>query len=242
LIEHYLEATKDEMTRRRDLVYQCAWLAVPTISEDDITVILDGDEDLLERVASDLDVYATLNNISMTEPGDAPLWSLARFISIHGPGWLVHCSDESFCSFERGVEDIGKLGLTTYLPMYYKERPGYNVAFELDGFERYGMSRGRCKYGNKVYLVHVPKYADIWNYADEEPQAVFWGQYAEVVVSVYVDGGDYIVSDPWYDVNEERYLEAHPDSDDDLEEEREFENLEEAVDWLEERREMAGVP
>jgi len=92
-------------------------------------------------------------------------------------GWLVHCTDADAASVIqdfRGVDDISRLGLTTYLSDRERENPGFGFGFEARSFPRY-LRRGRCPYGDTLLLLKVPDYLVTNHSGDEEDQAIFWG-------------------------------------------------------------------
>jgi hypothetical protein len=128
------------------------------------------------------------------DPTELPLFTCARMTE-HSPlpDWIVHASNEygiEYNGFQRGVDDIDKLCLTTHLGDFWKKGPGYNFAFTLRDYDRYGTEWGRPKYGKYLYLVRAP-YVRIWHEGDNEPQAIFWGPDAHEIWRIYGSEGDY---------------------------------------------------
>jgi hypothetical protein len=244
LIE-YLKMSDEE--KALDLLYSQGWYvltytrAVEDTVEDDLVPIcireeltnLDKDEILeeqlsegaLKAVAAHLDIYDVIIAMNRYDPGEAPTWSSVDLLSTEVKyGWLVHASDKADdiynSGFERGVCDLTKLALTTYLSDFEKCSPGYNFALEPDSFEVHGFDRwGKFKYGKGLVVFKAP-YVLIWHTGDSEPQAIFWGPDATDIWRVWQDGGDYVVT---------------IEDDDGYGEDFFFESLEDLVDVLEKK-------
>ncbi|RLI70089.1 hypothetical protein DRO91_07115 [Candidatus Heimdallarchaeota archaeon] len=118
-----------------------------------------------------------LSSISGWEE-EAPTWTFLDFNRMIKPGtWLVHFSknaDEiALHGFEKGVQDMTKLGLTTYLPWYEKQWAGYNFAFTADSrHARWAANQG--KYGNEAVMFQSAG-VEASHWGDEEDQVIFWG-------------------------------------------------------------------
>lgn len=240
----YLQMSDDE--KALDLVYSQDWYVqhytdavLDTINDDRVPehireelIALDEDEPLssqvseeaLEAVATHLDVWEVLSILDRNDPGEAPTWSAVDLVSPEvRHGWLVHASDEAddidASGFERGVCDLTKLALTTYLSDFEKCSPGYNFAFEPDSFERHGLRWSEPKYGKGLVVFRAP-YVLTWHSGDNEPQAIFWGPDATDIHRVWLDDGEYVVT---------------VDDDEGYGEDVAFDSLPELVDYLEER-------
>lgn len=172
--------------------------------------------------------YQVLESVTQLGPEHAPSWGYFDDQTFRYPkgGWLVHCTDADFSSVVRdfrGVGQIDRLGLTTHLSRVDRqEREAFGFAFEPDAFARYGLSRGRCKYGRTMLLLKVPDYLVAWHYSDEEPQALFWGPDIEAGLVFEGSRGDWGLPDG--DALAEEHGLEYPGP---------FEELYDLVGWLE---------
>lgn len=128
-----------------------------------------------------------------------PTWNYVDYRSIVKNQWLIHFSDSSQNiyhdqKFSNGVYDYTRLGLTKHLPDSEKDFGGYNFAYLLSDYNRYGRDRGRWKYGKEA-VVFKASGVQVWHYGDQEPQVIFWGPSAFDIVYIREDRntGDYYV-------------------------------------------------
>lgn len=128
-----------------------------------------------------------------------PTWNYVSYESIVKNQWLIHFSDDAQYialeqKFSLGVYDYTRLGLTTHLPESEKEGGGYNFAYLLSDYKRYGKERSRWKYGKEAVLFKASG-VKVWHYGDQEPQVIFWGPSAFDIVCIREDKntGDYYV-------------------------------------------------
>lgn len=129
-------------------------------------------EELMDDAAKDEAAEVLMQH----DPHEAPTWA---HLSAWKPRllppstWLVHWSrnadDVAEHGFRRGVEDIDRLGLTTYLGQSAKSRPGYNFAFQLHN----GANDDR-KYGDAC-VVFQSAGLEAYHGGDDEDQVIFWG-------------------------------------------------------------------
>lgn len=103
--------------------------------------------------------------------------------------WLVHFSDNAsniaLNGFTYGIDEMDRLGLTTWFTDKAKDRGGYNFAFEARSRHAEFAAYGR-KYGMNAVLfqnsgVHCT------HYGDEEDQVIFWGADVKPKRIVYLD-------------------------------------------------------
>lgn len=84
-----------------------------------------------------------------------------------------------------GVSEIEKLGLTTSLGEFDKKYGGYNFAYTLGDFKKYGRSDytrgGGWKYGKEAVIFNASG-VKLWHHGDEEPQVIFWGATAKNII------------------------------------------------------------
>ena len=128
-----------------------------------------------------------------------PTWKYVDYRSIVKNQWLIHFSDDAEDiyrdqKFNRGVYDYTTLGLTKHLSDSTKNYSGYNFAYLLNDYIRYGRNRGRWKYGKEAVLFKASG-VKVWHYGDEEPQVIFWGPSAFDIVCIreHQSSGDYYV-------------------------------------------------
>lgn len=135
------------------------------------------------------------------EPEEQPSWRYLDAISIVKNQWLVHGTDDKNLrdikrqGFIKGVDDLTKLGLTTWFSGDdgIKSYPGYNFAYTVDDFKRYGYSsRGGLTYGSGI-VVFKASGLRCWHRGDGEHQTIFNGKTATDICPVY----PVIGSDDW---------------------------------------------
>ena len=114
--------------------------------------------------------------------------------------WLVHGTSEMDAMFMakkgfiRGVKDWTKLGLTTWFDGRSAEKRagGYNFAYTIEDFERYGIDGsgiGEVKYGDGTILVFRASGIRSFHSSDGEMQTIFNGKTARDIVPVYATMG-----------------------------------------------------
>jgi len=122
---------------------------------------------------------AVVEKMMQHEPEDAPTWahmSLQDSKLLPRNTWLVHFTDHPYDiasqGFTIGMDQMDKLGLTTYYKNAAKEG-GYNFAFIAKSRDaEFAASKG--KYG-KFAVVFQNSGVHAYHYADEENQIIFWG-------------------------------------------------------------------
>ena len=82
---------------------------------------------------------------------------------------------------------MDKLGLTTNLSDFDKKYGGYNFAYLLKDFDRYGVSSGsyanRYKYGSDAVVFNASG-IKLWHHGDQEPQVIFYGKTAQNIIPI----------------------------------------------------------
>ncbi len=118
-------------------------------------------------------------NPNLTNNADTPSYFFFDYQGIVKNQWLIHFTDQAYDivrdGFTVGVDDLSRLGLTVFLNQRAKPG-GYNFAYTLDAFERYGRreSEHSWKYGREAVLFRASG-LELWHSGDEEPQVIFWG-------------------------------------------------------------------
>lgn len=104
--------------------------------------------------------------------------------------WLIHftkfedAKNIAKTGFSMGTSDMKRLGLT-YQRTADKGLGGYNFAYTLDDYEKYGSRDGGIpyKYGNSI-LMFKASGVKFWHKTDTEPQVIFWGNYARDIIPI----------------------------------------------------------
>lgn len=90
--------------------------------------------------------------------------------------------------FKFGVGDMTKLGLTTHLGDVEKKYGGYNFAYTLNDFIKYGKSNNfygsGYKYGSEGVIFRASG-IKLWHYTDEEYQVIFYGNTAKNIIPIF---------------------------------------------------------
>lgn len=107
--------------------------------------------------------------------------------------WLIHFTQDANAivrdGFKYGVDDITKLGLTTHLGEFDKKYGGYNFAYTLNDFQKYGTSsygnwtKSGYKYGKEAVIFKASG-IKVWHHGDGEPQVIFYGNTATNIIPI----------------------------------------------------------
>jgi hypothetical protein len=105
--------------------------------------------------------------------------------------WLIHftknADDIAKQGFKYGVGEMEKLGLTTSLGEFEKKYGGYNFAYTLRDFERYGAAGyNKYKYGDEAVIFNASGIR-LYHHGDEEPQVIFYGNTARNIIPIIND-------------------------------------------------------
>jgi len=111
--------------------------------------------------------------------------------------WLIHFTDEAESiakeGFKFGMDDYEKLGLTKWLGDFDKKYGGYNFAYTVGDFKRYGyVSNGEYHYGSQA-VVFRSSGIKTFHSGDGEPQVIFWGKMARDIVPIIKEYDNWIV-------------------------------------------------
>lgn len=138
------------------------------------------------------------HNLQAYDDMDYPSWSFFGSPQFITNQWLIHFTSDADSiaqdGFIYGVNDIDKLGLTVFLNDDDKQEGGYNFAFTIYDYERYGGNRyGRgWKYGKEAVVFQAAG-IKAYHYGDEEPQVIFSGETARNIIPIVVDDGNYSI-------------------------------------------------
>jgi hypothetical protein len=122
--------------------------------------------------------------IMQHDPASAPStdhMSLSRDRLLSRETWLVHFTDDpwsvQYTGFTYGIDQMDRLGLTTWFKQEAKKYGGYNFAFEA-GSRHSINAASQHKYGKHAVLFQNSG-VKVYHYGDEEDQVIFWGQDVE---------------------------------------------------------------
>lgn len=170
-------------------------------------------------------LFEKVNNHRLNiEESEYPAWSFLANPKLIKNQWLIHFTEDADGiaknGFIYGVDDVDKLGLTTHLSDFNKKYGGYNFAYELSDFIRYGKTNRswqsqEYKYGKEAVIFRASG-VKLWHYSDEEPQVIFYGKTATNIIPI--TGGE----DKKYGVHSSRNNELLYESDD----------MEDIVNWI----------
>jgi hypothetical protein len=138
-------------------------------------------------------------------PEEKPSWKYLKAEEIVKNQWLVHGTDKKNLldikrqGFIKGVDDLTKLGLTTWFSGDddMKSRSGYNFAYTVDDFKRYGYNRYSSDWGltyGNALVVFRASGLRCWHKGDGEYQTIFNGKTATDICPVHrLDSGEWAI-------------------------------------------------
>lgn len=145
-------------------------------------------KEMFDKYADHL--YERISDHTLPIPeAELPTWSYfddtAKLVKNQ---WLIHFTDDADGiardGFKYGVSDMTKLGLTTSLGEFEKKYGGYNFAYKLSDFRRYGgHSDSRFKYGKEAVIFRASG-LQLWHHGDQEPQVIFYGNTAQNIIPI----------------------------------------------------------
>lgn len=98
--------------------------------------------------------------------------------------WLIHLTNDAEEiareGFKYGVDDLTKLGLTSYFKREYKKIGGYNFAFTLNDFSKYWK---KGDYGGEAVIFNASGIR-VFHNGDEEYQVIFKGSTATNIIPI----------------------------------------------------------
>jgi hypothetical protein len=173
--------------------YICMWLEendyLETVSSvlgeeiDDASTLEEYEPDVFYKLPAVIQkecAEATVEYVMQHDPADAPTWahmSLKNNKLLPRNTWLVHFTNHPYDiasqGFTIGMDEMDKLGLTTYYSNKAKQG-GYNFAFIANSRDaKFAASKG--KYG-KYAVVFQNSGVHAYHSSDEEDQVIFWGK------------------------------------------------------------------
>lgn len=196
----YFSQTDEQKKESLPYMFDWGYLFQQFAEENDIDIgyDLDNEFDGVDTLEPDLvKQYAdwlfekiddgTLN----VEPNEYPAWTYLDSPVLIKNQWLIHFTNNPNSiadeGFKYGVDDIDKLGLTTYEGDFAKKYGGYNFAYTLNDFSKYAKSnqgwRNEYKYGNYAVVFNASG-VKLWHYSDEEYQVIFYGNTARNIIPI----------------------------------------------------------
>lgn len=175
-----------------------------TEEEDDLVDVIDYDGEeakywLTQLPAHKQQVFRDKGGFAASDmyPVEAPSFLYFNTPELIKNQWLIHFTKDDAQAiqadgFTKGVDDLTTLGLTTHI--YEEDKPGgYNFAYHLGDFLRYGSSHyGGWKYGKSAVMFRASGLR-MWHSGDEEPQVIFWGADAKDIVVLAQHGENWMV-------------------------------------------------
>lgn len=143
-----------------------------------------------------------LDTSDLIEFTDLPSWWFMNYNSIIKNQWLIHFSNyaEDITKdqkFKYGVDDLTKLGLTTKLEGDIKQKGGFNFAFDLNDYSKYGKTpfgKGfSWKYGKSAVLFRASG-IKVDHITDKEPQVIFQGDTATNINMIYQEDKKWFIN------------------------------------------------
>jgi len=137
-----------------------------------------------------------INHTLNIHSADYPAWAYYDSPQIVKNTWLVHFTDNADSivknGFTKGVSEIEKLALTTHLGEFDKKYGGYNFAYTIYDFKKYGKGRHGYKYGKELVIFKASG-VKLSHSGDEEDQTIFWGKEATCVNAIENKYGDWVI-------------------------------------------------
>lgn len=198
-LKKYLTQSDEE--KKADLPYQYPYFIDDFLYDNDIDVDIPEDYEQEEKVEwlkdNDNEIYneysnwlfKKINNFNLRIPEtDYPSWAYMYDAKILKNQWLIHFTDDADEiareGFKLGVSEYDRLGLTKHMSNFDKEFGGYNFAYTLNDFQRYGyQGYGKYKYGNEAVLFRASGIRTYHN-GDEEEQVIFYGNTARNIIPI----------------------------------------------------------
>lgn len=147
----------------------------------------DGDWDAIYEISDkifdnmserDRDEFA--DYLSYFHSADAPSWAHMDVQGYILPSneWLIHFSnnaeDIKYSGFQKGMDDLRRLGLTTHFTDEAKKFGGYNFAFIADSKDA-ALAAKNGKYGNEAVMFKGTG-IQVYHFGDNEYQVIFYGK------------------------------------------------------------------
>jgi len=170
--------------------------AYEAIEGGDLTPIDGMSNDLMEEFYETADHY-------IARDAWTPSYYHLDYMGLVKNQWLIHFTDApvqvALQGFTKGVQSYENIGLTTFLPPEMKKAGGYNFAYLLKDYERYGKSgspgAARWSYGDEAVIFRASG-IKVWHWGDSEPQVIFLGSTATDITPIQQnDVGDYYVGE-----------------------------------------------
>lgn len=151
-----------------------------------------------------------------------PSWYWLQEPEIIKNQWLIHGTSQTDAMFMtkkgfiKGMGDMTKLGLTTWFDGKSAEKRagGYNFAYTIEDFKKYGYGDNGATYGDGTILMFRASGIRSYHITDKEYQTIFNGKTATDIFPIFESVGDLII------VSKERKTLAR------------FNGYDEAVDWV----------
>lgn len=154
------------------------------------------------------------------DPTEAPTWAYLRTIPARSTNkskllprstWMVHFTNDAYSigrkGFQKGVDDMDRLGLTKYAEEDTKANGGYNFAFTAKNKRNIEWAASEERYGKELVMFQNSG-VECYHNGDEEDQVIFWGEDVDPRDIVVIERGRVETDQLWTD--EAWCVKAHP--------------------------------
>lgn len=134
---------------------------------------------LFDRLITLIESPSNIFNLDKTK---FPSWYYLSNTELIQNQWLIHFTNDVEGIIDhgfKGIRDISTIGLTKRINKNQRENDGYNFAYTVDDFDKFGKTSHpyidmRYKYGKGAVLFRASG-IKIWHRTDVEPQVIFRG-------------------------------------------------------------------
>lgn len=203
LLKKYFETPIS--VKKEYLAEEYSFLVDDFLEERDITLEYDRDNSQLEHYEvvewmkrNSPDIFEEFCDYLYTRivfmdlpisPSEYPAWAyFDDRVELIKNQWLIHftrSADEiGEDGFKYGVDDMTRLGLTTHMGEFEKKFGGYNFAYTLSDFHKYGYKGyNQYKYGTEAVIFRASG-IKVWHNTDNEYQVIFYGNTARTIIPI----------------------------------------------------------
>jgi len=193
-LKKYLEMSDAEKGRDLAINYPATFIKWAEENGQDDPIDEDDIEEYVVALPDDLAEKFFNEGQYLVDDAYAPSYVFMEFEKIMKDQWLIHFTHDAHLiaheGFTKGIADLSMLGLTTAFKNEsgLKQGGGYNFAYRLQDFEKFGKDRGSWKYGPECVVFRASGVL-VYHHGDEEFQVIFDGKTAHDIVPI-TEGND----------------------------------------------------